>query len=232
MKARNVLVALGVIGAAACGLQPCASAANLLINGGFDTYAKPPSTWTAPNYADYNLAVGNAAITGWTVSRGVIDYTSSSFWIPQNGIASLDLTGSPGNGGIQQSFATIAGNRYEVSFYIAGNPDTWDMQYGTYLANKTMSVEVAGEKHDYEYNVQTWQNSPFNMKWQHCVFDFTANSTASTLEFYGTMPITCYAGMGLDNVLVSSVPEPSMLGLLFGAVSIALLCLRRRTCAG
>ena len=54
-----------------------------------------------------------------------------------DGKRSLDLNGSPGVGGVAQTFATVPGQTYEVTFCMAGNPSV--------SAIMTMRVKAAGQ---------------------------------------------------------------------------------------
>src|SRR4051812_40571144 len=70
----------------------------------------------------FNIPAGSTTITGWTVSVGNIDWLGAPVpgcgWQASNGNNSLDLVGT---GGIQQTFDTVPGTTYQVSFDMAGN---------------------------------------------------------------------------------------------------------------
>ena len=89
--------------------------ANLVFNGSFEIGADPGS-FTTLN------AVDNS-IPGWTVTGGSVDYIGS-YWQASNGVRSLDMDGYNAAGAIaSQTFATVAGLAYWVSFDLAGNTD-------------------------------------------------------------------------------------------------------------
>src|SRR5450755_2446577 len=71
----------------------------------------------------FNVPQGDTRITGWVISVGNIDWESGPpcGWDPSDGSNSLDLVGSGGIGGIQQTFDTIPGVTYQVQFDLAGN---------------------------------------------------------------------------------------------------------------
>jgi choice-of-anchor C domain-containing protein len=178
--------------------------ANLLVNGSFETGPNPGSFT--------NLASGSTAVTGWTVSFGNIDYIGS-LWVASDGSRSLDLEGSAGTcslnppncpGGIAQSFSTVAGQQYMVTFDMAGN-----------LLNipiiKTLTVSAAGQSQNFSFN--TTGHTTSNMGWANDSWTFTATGSTTTLEFdTADSPATGW-GPALDNVSVtafgSTVPEPS-----------------------
>ncbi|NCR17139.1 MAG: choice-of-anchor C family protein [Microcystis aeruginosa LL13-03] len=163
-------------------------ATNLIQNGSFETATVNPGS-------SLQLDAVSTVITGWTVSQGTIDY-------------SLDLQGLA-SGGIQQTFNTTIGETYRVTFDLAGNP------FGG-SAIKEMRVSAGGSSADFSFDITGKSNS--NMGWLSKSWDFTANSTTTTLEFTGLG--NSDAGAALDNVSVialssPSIPEPSsMLGLL------------------
>ena len=170
-------------------------AANLIQNGSFETATVNPGSFL-------QLDAVSTAITGWTVSQGTIDYIGTA-WQASEGARSLDLQGLA-SGGIQQTFNTTIGETYRVTFDLAGNP------FGG-SAIKEMRVSAGGSSADFSFNTTGKSNS--NMGWLSKSWDFTANSTTTTLEFIGLGSGT--NGPALDNVSVIAVPEPSsMLGLL------------------
>jgi len=177
-------------------------ATNLIQNGSFETATVNPGTDTLLNAV-------STVITGWTVSQGSIDYIGTA-WQASNGVRSVELEGS-GNGKIEQTFNTTIGTTYRVTFDLAGNP------FGG-SAIKPMRVSAVGSSADFSFDITG--KSPSNMGWVSKSWDFTANSTTTTLEFIGLGNSTL--GAALDNVSVialsgpsTSVPEPSsMLGLL------------------
>jgi choice-of-anchor C domain-containing protein len=170
-------------------------AANLIQNGSFETATVNPGSFL-------QLDAVSTAITGWTVSQGTIDYIGTA-WQASEGARSLDLQGLA-SGGIQQTFNTTIGETYRVTFDLAGNP------FGG-SAIKEMRVSAGGSSADFSFDITGKSNS--NMGWLSKSWDFTANSTTTTLEFIGLG--NSDAGAALDNVSVIAVPEPSsMLGLL------------------
>ena len=177
-------------------------ATNLIQNGSFETATVNPGSFL-------QLDAVSTAITGWTVSQGTIDYIGTA-WQASEGARSLDLQGLA-SGGIQQTFNTTIGETYRVTFDLAGNPVGGS-------AIKEMRVSAGGSSADFSFDITG--KSPSNVGWVSKSWDFTANSTTTTLEFIGLG--NSALGAALDNVSVialsgpsTSVPEPSsMLGLL------------------
>ncbi|GBD54571.1 hypothetical protein BGM30_36640 [Microcystis aeruginosa NIES-298] len=173
----------------------------MIQNGSFETATVNPGA------SFIGLGAGSTAITGWTVSQGSIDYIGT-LWQASNGSRSLDLSGENA-GGIQQTFNTTVGKTYRVTFDLAGNTFTSP-------TIKDMRVSAGGSSADFSFDTTGKSNS--NMGWLSKSWDFTANSTTTTLEFISLT--NSFAGPALDNVSVialspPSIPEPSsVLGLL------------------
>lgn len=186
-----------------------AAHANLITNGSFEEGVLVPN-------GDNTMALnpGSTDITGWVVQN------SSVAWIadpnPFNGVAasdgvrSLDLTGySEGPGGVSQSFGTVVGAEYTVTFDQGANP-----AYG----QSTIRVLAAGDSEDFTLTSNNGQ------LWATRTWTFTAVSSVTTLEIGHYFGGDVYTG--LDNVVVTGqpVPEPATLSLL----ALVPMALRRR----
>lgn len=188
---------------------------NLIENGSFEIYTKDPSTWSVAGAVDFNLGIGNTDITGWTVTRGEIDYIhfSSYTWKGADGECSVDLAGTPGSGGVSQALPTVAGETYRVQFSMSGNPMTG--QSGDDQPNKTLRVQAASQSADFSFDVAAEQSSFEDMKWKLCTFFFVADSDITTLEIFSTMdPVKI--GPVIDNVSVENVSDWSPAGSYMG----------------
>jgi len=161
---------------------------NLITNGSFEIGPDPGG------YLPLNP--GSTAITGWTVTRDQIDYTA--YWVDADGDRSLDLNGSPGVGGIAQTFSTIAGQQYLVSFALAGNTYS-----GTPI--RQLGVSAAGQSEVFSFDTTGFSDD--NMGWVNKTWVFTATASTTTLEFYSLSiePENAAFGPALDNVSVISL---------------------------
>jgi choice-of-anchor C domain-containing protein len=198
-----------LLAAAASTLLAGAAQAAIITNGSFETGPSPGGFTT--------LVAGDTQITGWTVTSGSIDYIGS-YWNASNGVRSIDLSGNE-PGAISQSFATIAGREYVVTFDLAANPDN--------AITKLLNV-TAGEN----FTQYSYSGTPRPLEWIPQVFNFTALGSQTTLTFAGAN--TGAWGAALDNVNVSLVPVPepatwAMLIIGFGLVGA--VARRRRTVA-
>jgi choice-of-anchor C domain-containing protein len=159
---------------------------NLLVNGSFEEGPDPGERGYKP------LNKGSKDIKGWEVTRGQIDYEGSA-WQHADGERSIDLHGSPGYGGIKQTFKTKKGQKYRVTFSLAGNP------IGE-VAIKTMAVKVADKTEEFTFN--TTGKTLKDMGWATQTLDFTAKDAETTLELYTLMEEDPSCGPAIDNVSV------------------------------
>jgi choice-of-anchor C domain-containing protein len=166
--------------------------ASLIINGSFEIPGPPQR---------FNVPIGSTDIAGWEVINGPLDYVVGG-WQASSGIASIDLGGDPGAGGIRQTFSTVPGAIYNVSFDLSGNPDLFGEP-----SLKTVLLEVAGVSQAFSFDTASEGNTFLDMKWYPYTLQFAASSPTTTISFINTMG-TVYTGPAIDNVSVSEVPGP------------------------
>ena len=195
MKVVLLLLALTVLFSADRAQPP----ASLIVNGSFEE---------GPAVGRFlNLATGDTSVRGWVVTGEGVDYVSTGYWVSSHGSRAIDLDGSARSartpphvqGGIAQTFATVAGARYLVSFDLAGNPNQLPRV-------KPMRISAASQSAEFKFD--TTGKTGARMGWTPQTWTFTANSTSTTLEFRSltVSPQTGY-GAAIDNVAV--VPEPA-----------------------
>lgn len=164
----------------------------------------------------------NATIPGWATSAGTVDYIKSgNFGINcLGGVGGcVDLDGSTNSGALfvsDASFGMLAGNTYELTFWLSGNQrgggsDTVIVSLGT----STLQVT----------------RSPFDPFEQFTLL-FTPNSnTSSVISFQhlgGDNVGAILDGVTLTDLGAPGIPEPGTMALLGGALA-GLAYLRRRT---
>lgn len=192
--------------AGACAILGCgaASAANLLSNGDFE------DSIAAVASGSYTKVVANSgAISGWTVSGNSVDLIRNAY----NAInsVSVDLAGSPGPGGLSQSFAAIAGYTYELK---------WDYFKNGGFGNLLVSVGTSS------VNITSEPSA--------AVFGQTLLFTAPTSGSFNVSFSTSVAsnnGPVIDNIqlTVSAVPEASEWAMMLAGLGVIGLITRRRS---
>jgi Protein of unknown function (DUF642)/PEP-CTERM motif len=192
---------------------------NLLVNGGFEDPSNG-GVWylnygTETNPANY---VG-PSFSGWTVTTNNVDIVEQGVSGPSaafEGSQYLDLVGYGSTGGIEQSFSTVAGRTYDLTFAYSNNP--WS------TTTASASVMGAGGHVDLTDVVTHDTSTISNLDWVVYNGAFTADSSLTTLAFLTTVG-SGSGGVMLDAVSVSSaVPEPStwaMMLLGFGGIGFA-----------
>ena len=179
------LLAAGLTGSAAPIPKDADIGKECLVNGGFED---------GPDVEIYvALDAGDTRIKGWTVTRGQIDYIGGDHWQHEDGKRSLDLHGSPGYGGVKQSFKTTKGGTYKVTFLLAVNP-------GSNPLKKSVWVEAAGEKQ--KFSADATGATHQKMYWKTQEWQFVATGEETTLEIRTAETTDEFAGPALDAVSV------------------------------
>jgi len=110
-------------------------AVNLIKNGSFEI---------GTDLGDgISLNPGATNIQNWVVTRANIDYLGT-YWEAADGNRSLDLNGSPGFGGIAQTFNTTPGAKYQVTFDIGGNPESGPIIKKMQVEAPTIFLDICG----------------------------------------------------------------------------------------
>jgi choice-of-anchor C domain-containing protein len=174
-----------------------ANTENLIVNGSFEEASIKPGSYR-------DVPAGSTGIKGWTVTLNHIDYVGA-LWGASDGKFSLDLEGSACNtrdttaclGGVKQTFPTVAGRTYDVSFDLAGNVYSG-------LKIKTIKVSAAGKSQTFTFDITG--HSVAKMGWKTEQWSFTATDASTTLEFDSVDNVPGLSGWGpaLDNMIVTS----------------------------
>jgi choice-of-anchor C domain-containing protein len=195
-----------------------------IVNGGFESSTLTPAEQTQmANQGFATLAAGSTSLTGWSIGGGGIDYIGS-YWAPAGGTHSIDLNALTA-GSIFQTISTVVGQAYEVSFDLAGNPD------GAPVVK--LAIADATGLPGAAYLFDTTGKTKTNMGWTQLTYDFTADSTSTTLTFSNSNQTgfkTPY-GAALDNISISAVPEPATWAVMligFGGLGAAMRSRRSR----
>jgi len=201
MKSTFLIVALGAIAIAA----PASAATNLLTNGGFENQTFPGTT------TYYNVGPSGSGANhpippgfGWTVPTNNVDIISYASYGPApagGGDYGLDLVGYGSTGEISQTLNTVMGRVYNVSFQYSANPGFTDPMADV-LVNNAAIGSVTG--------LSSWQTFTGSFIGTGSPETFALNETAGGGN----------AGVFLDNISISAVPEPFTWLLMIGGVAM------------
>ncbi|AKO52748.1 hypothetical protein ABA45_10280 [Marinobacter psychrophilus] len=185
----------GVVAAAVLSVSSLANA-NLLTNGSFEDPGVSGSTFLT-------------SLPGWG-STGKVELWNRDIGAQPRGPAPYDgsqyLELNSTNGGpysIFQSFDSVIGSIYEVSFAYSARANTNPAEeFSFYLGDESDNGDT--------FNIV---NGPRG-DWSLATYNFMATSETSKIAFKAIVPSTGTIGNFLDNVIVTDVPEPGTLALL------------------
>lgn len=225
-KSYIVSAILGIIASSAI---TSANAANLLVNGDFESPIVGRGTFTPYG--------SGGSIGGWNVSgpsNGILhietSYVESGIAFPaQAGLQWVDLTGIGNLGptaGISQTVATTIGQRYSLSFWV-GNADGTGNSF--YTLPSTVNLSLNNGAFTSFTNSDT---TPFTTNWKLFSTSFIASRNLTTIGFFNGTPLGDSAG-GIDsvNLSLSAIPEPVSWVLMivgFGLIGMKMRFRRRR----
>ena len=181
---------------------PTTLSQNLLVNGSFEL---PADVGTVNGYAYF--PGGSSAIPGWTTILNGVEYGDISRanvgtgfayrGVVQDGSFCIDLAPwAYVGGGIKQTFDTLPGTNYEVSFFMGTAAFSGTEGTGHCLATAANATN----------SFASTNTGPF-FQWVARSFIFTAISTNTTLTFSTSdNPIRHY--VAIDNVTVVSQGSP------------------------
>lgn len=165
-------------------------AANVLTNGSFEDGPEAAAGGFTPVGAE------STAIKGWKVTTGSVDHIGT-YWKAADGDRSLDLNGNE-VGAIAQTFKTIKGQKYRVTFALAANADA---------GAESMKVKVSAAGKSDEFTFEKKEVSRENMGWVIKAWEFTATDDETTLEFTSLHTDEPFCGPALDDVIVAPIKK-------------------------
>lgn len=208
MISRGIALAAGI-----AALSPVAAHAQVS-NPGFEVPAI---------VGGFSLRNAGSNIGAWFVASGNVEIIRS-YWQPNSGAQSLDMSGSTA-GAIEQSISTIANHVYQISFAMAGNPTGGD-------PIKDLRLDFGASTSNFSFNTTGFTRP--NMGWTLKTANFIATGPSTLLRF--TSLENNSFGPALDDVQVtdlgpatSSAPEPTAVALAgLGLLPLGLVLRRRK----
>jgi len=202
-KTLRVLAAVGVLAAA----WVPAAAQNLLLNGGFE--ASSSTTATPPGW--FNLGAAN----------GVLSYAAITTQPVYEGLRFYDV-GAHGSGvaaigeGVGQTFATLAGATYRLSFGLSGEN----------LGSAIETLRVNAGDASMDYALTPTGSGIFARPFATETFTFNAVATTTTLNFILQSVVGTAGnndplldGISVELVSAAPVPEPESWALLLAGLA-------------
>jgi hypothetical protein len=218
MNITRILTSSAVAALLAISMNPAAHA-NLVVNGSFED-----SSFGAPG--GYTLGLLGSAVPGWTIPSGDGTYpwgltngAYGAFTPYGNQFIVLGEYGPAVEYTIQQTLTGLtAGSTYNLSFAIASELNCCAQTEVSYLSgSSTLS--------------QTFSATPsgsFWTDWTTHSMSFVADSSSVTFQFKDVNPTTNGYDLGLDNVSVTSVPEPETYAMFMAGLGLMGFIARRR----
>lgn len=208
MKVKK-LTAIGVALAIGGTISATAFAStNLIQNGTFETY-NPADLSGGTNYL--TVWANSPAIANWNVSMNSVDLIFGGAYGAING-TSIDMLGTPGPGALSQTFATVVGQTYQLTFDLSANMGGDNTQAAKALYVNVNGVQVGA------YGAAL----PITPE----KLTFTAASDSTTLTFMNGN--SGNSGAVIDNVAVAAVPEPGEWALMLSGLGMMGFIVRRR----
>lgn len=176
----------------------------LITNGSFEQNRIGANSWTI-----------KSALDGWNIGSKGVEVRNNVAGTAQNGNNFLELD-STANSWISQTINTVAGGKYDLSFYYSPRQNT---------AAATNGIDVLWNGNLLKHVEQ--DNFTSKTNWFKIELSMFAVGSLSNLSFQAS-GISDSIGGSLDNVSLSAVPEPATIASMLLGLGLMGFTLRRR----
>ena len=204
-------IKLAILAAAVASVFSVSAQAAPVFSDNFDSYAADQLNWIPP------------VLSGWTIIGGgtvdIIGNGGSYDFLPGNG-SYVDLDGSSARSGhLSHTVSLLVGHTYTLSFDLAGShrgtTEIVDVKFGTTMEHSTLSSNDGFSHHTMEF-------APLISGVYS--FEYLNNQFGANL---GNLEGN-HIGALLDNVAVTSVPEPESYAMFMAGLGLMGFIARRR----
>ena len=203
-------IKLAILAAAVASVFSVSAQAAPVFSDNFDSYAADQLNWIPP------------VLSGWTITNGSVDIIGSGGsydFLPGNG-SYVDLDGGSAHSGkLSHTLSLLAGHTYTLSFDLAGShrgtTEIVDVKFGTTMEHSTLSSNDGFSHHT--MNFTPLISGSYSFDYQNNEFGaFIGNGDGN------------FIGALLDNVAVTSVPEPESYAMFMAGLGVMGFIARRR----
>ena len=203
-------IKLAILAAAVASVFSVSAQAAPIFSDNFDSYIADQLDWIAP------------IPSGWTITNGTVDIIGSGGsydFLPGNG-SYVDLDGSSARSGhLSHTVSLLVGHTYTLSFDLAGShrgtTEIVDVKFGTTTEHSTLSSADGFSHHTMEF-------APLSSGVYS--FEYLNNQFGANL---GNLEGN-HIGALLDNVVITSVPEPESYAMFMAGLGLMGFIARRR----
>ena len=203
-------IKLAILAAAVASVFSVSAQAAPVFSDNFDSYAADQLNWVAP------------VSSGWVITNGMVDIIGNggSFdFLPGNG-SYVDLDGSSSRSGqLSHTVNLVTGYTYILSFDLAGSQrgtsEIVDVRFGTTTENFILASGDGFSHHT--MNFIPLSSGLYSFDYQNNQFGANLGNAEGN-----------HIGALLDNVAVTSVPEPESYAMFMAGLGVMGFIARRR----